>query len=213
MFPNAEGYALGSIEGRVAIQCVFSFCISSPSLLCEIHLTPLEAVANIITPGISMTRTKSNTRPLNALFSLVLTNAVFRKNYSFRCHRKDQTPGGKDQTLVFSVNDIKFHPIYGTFATCGKMHRPILLGFGTASPLPSSPMQPYTVTLKRPCVRHACIHIPSSPSHRSVVFCGRTFVIRMTCCAYACDCFWLSHARIRRNCQFLGQRCPNADEE
>ena len=43
----------------------------------------------------------------------------FRKNYSFRCHRKDQAPGGKDQTLVFSVNDIKFHPVHGTFATCG----------------------------------------------------------------------------------------------
>ncbi|KAF9648783.1 WD40 repeat-like protein [Thelephora ganbajun] len=61
LFPNADGYALGSIEGRVAIQ----------------------------------------------------------KNYSFRCHRKDQTPGGKDQTLVFSVNDIKFHPVHGTLATCG----------------------------------------------------------------------------------------------
>ena len=44
---------------------------------------------------------------------------VHSKNYSFRCHRKDQAPGGKDQSLVFSVNDIKFHPVHGTFSTCG----------------------------------------------------------------------------------------------
>ena len=31
--------------------------------------------------------------------------------------RSDAT--GKDQTLVFSVNDIKFHPVHGTFTTCG----------------------------------------------------------------------------------------------
>lgn len=69
VFPNADGFALGSIEGRVAIQ-------------------------NIEDKDQS-------------------------KNYSFRCHRKDQTPGAKDQTLVFSVNDIKFHPVHGTFATSG----------------------------------------------------------------------------------------------
>ena len=30
MFPSADGYALGSIEGRVAVQCV-SFFVSSPA--------------------------------------------------------------------------------------------------------------------------------------------------------------------------------------
>ncbi|KAF8733232.1 hypothetical protein AX14_004016 [Amanita brunnescens Koide BX004] len=40
-------------------------------------------------------------------------------NYSFRCHRRDTTPNSKDQALIFAVNDIAFHPIHGTFATCG----------------------------------------------------------------------------------------------
>jgi hypothetical protein len=41
-------------------------------------------------------------------------------NFSFKCHRKDQTPSAKDQSLVYAVNDISFHPIHGTFSTCGK---------------------------------------------------------------------------------------------
>jgi len=66
-----------------------------------------------------MRRIKSrHTSAQRASFFLTLLD-LGRKNYSFRCHRKDQTPGGKDQSLVFSVNDIKFHPVHGTFATCG----------------------------------------------------------------------------------------------
>ncbi|KAI7850467.1 WD40-repeat-containing domain protein [Circinella umbellata] len=34
------------------------------------------------------------------------------KNFSFKCHRDEQKN-------VFSVNDISFHPIYGTFSTAG----------------------------------------------------------------------------------------------
>lgn len=39
-----------------------------------------------------------------------------RNNFSFKCHRKDQS---KDQSLVYAVNDIAFHPVHGTFSTCG----------------------------------------------------------------------------------------------
>ncbi len=42
-------------------------------------------------------------------------------NFSFKCHRRDQTPSAKDQSLVYSVNDISFHPVHGTFSTCGKL--------------------------------------------------------------------------------------------
>jgi mRNA export factor len=42
-----------------------------------------------------------------------------RQNFSFKCHRKEQNPTQKDQTLVFSVNDINFHPVHGTFSTAG----------------------------------------------------------------------------------------------
>ncbi|KAM5538505.1 hypothetical protein V8D89_007838 [Ganoderma adspersum] len=68
-FPSANGFAVGSIEGRVAIQYVEE-------------------------------KDASN-------------------NFSFKCHRRDQTPSAKDQSLVYSVNDISFHPVHGTFSTCG----------------------------------------------------------------------------------------------
>jgi len=39
------------------------------------------------------------------------------KNYSFKCHRKDRAP--KDQSMIYAVNDISFHPVTGIFSTCG----------------------------------------------------------------------------------------------
>jgi len=40
-------------------------------------------------------------------------------NFSFKCHRRDSSPNTKDQALVYAVNDISFHPVHGTFSTCG----------------------------------------------------------------------------------------------
>ncbi|KAK7032818.1 WD40-repeat-containing domain protein [Favolaschia claudopus] len=37
-------------------------------------------------------------------------------NFSFRCHRNNDKP---NETHVFAVNDISFHPVHGTFSTCG----------------------------------------------------------------------------------------------
>ncbi|GBE88270.1 Poly(A)+ RNA export protein [Sparassis crispa] len=68
-FPQANGFAVGSVEGRVAIQYVDD-------------------------------KDSSN-------------------NFSFKCHRRDQSATQKDQSLVYAVNDISFHPIHGTFSTCG----------------------------------------------------------------------------------------------
>ncbi|TDL20802.1 WD40 repeat-like protein [Rickenella mellea] len=68
-FPSSDGYAVGSIEGRVAIQYV--------------------------------------------------EDKQSSQNFSFKCHRKDQAPNVKDQTLVYAVNDITFHPVHGTFSTAG----------------------------------------------------------------------------------------------
>ena len=59
---------------------------------------------------------KSTTGRLCSCF--VLTQ--FRNNnFSFKCHRKDQSATSKDQSLVYAVNDITFHPVHGTFSTCG----------------------------------------------------------------------------------------------
>ncbi|KAI4518453.1 WD40 repeat-like protein [Schizophyllum commune Tattone D] len=65
----ASGFAVGSIEGRVAIQYVEE-------------------------------KDSAN-------------------NFSFKCHRRDSQPNSKDQSLVYAVNDISFHPVHGTFSTCG----------------------------------------------------------------------------------------------
>ena len=49
MFPNADGYALGSIEGRVAIQYVFLiFFTSLPFLSVGYYLELCEAVAYVL---------------------------------------------------------------------------------------------------------------------------------------------------------------------
>ena len=60
-FPNKQGYLVGSIEGRVAVNHV--------------------------------------------------EESLQSKNFTFKCHR--------EQTDIYSVNDIKFHPQHGTFVTCG----------------------------------------------------------------------------------------------
>ncbi|PFH53184.1 hypothetical protein AMATHDRAFT_55645 [Amanita thiersii Skay4041] len=66
---TVSGFAVGSVEGRVAIQYIED-------------------------------KDSSN-------------------NFSFKCHRRDSSPNAKDQALVFAVNDISFHPVHGTFSTCG----------------------------------------------------------------------------------------------
>lgn len=66
-YPNQTGYALSSVEGRVAMEFFDT------------------------------------------------SEAGQSKKYAFKCHRK--TEAGRD--IVYPVNAIAFHPIYGTFATGG----------------------------------------------------------------------------------------------
>ncbi|KLO19343.1 WD40 repeat-like protein [Schizopora paradoxa] len=67
-FPGADGFTVGSVEGRIAVH---SF------------------------PGDES------------------------KRYTFRCHRQETKPGLKDGGLVYAVNDIKYNPVHGTFASVG----------------------------------------------------------------------------------------------
>lgn len=66
-YPNGTGYALSSIEGRVAMEYFDN------------------------------------------------SEQVQMKKYAFKCHRRSEA--GRD--VVFPVNAIAFHPIFGTFATGG----------------------------------------------------------------------------------------------
>ena len=43
---------------------------------------------------------------------------TFRQNFSFKCHRE------KEGTVVYAVNEINFHPTYGTFSTAGSDSQP-----------------------------------------------------------------------------------------
>lgn len=54
--------------------------------------------------------------------SIIDIHAIRSNNFSFKCHRRDQTPNSKDQSLVYAVNDISFHPVHGTFSTCGMLY-------------------------------------------------------------------------------------------
>lgn len=66
-YPNGTGYALSSVEGRVAMEYFDN------------------------------------------------SEQVQTKKYAFKCHRRSEA--GRD--VVFPVNAIAFHPIFGTFATGG----------------------------------------------------------------------------------------------
>lgn len=67
-FTDGSGYAVGSIEGRCAIQYI--------------------------------------------------TDDKQSSNFSFKCHRNN-SPTDRNTSLVYSVNDISFHPVHGTFSTAG----------------------------------------------------------------------------------------------
>ncbi|ONH76482.1 Nucleoporin GLE2 [Saccharomyces cerevisiae] len=45
-----------------------------------------------------------------------------KSGFSFKCHRQtnpNRAPGSNGQSLVYPVNSIAFHPLYGTFVTAG----------------------------------------------------------------------------------------------
>ena len=61
------------------------------------------------------------------LYEPLVNPPPISNNFSFKCHRRDSAPNTKDQALVYAVNDISFHPVHGTFSTCGLFSRSILM--------------------------------------------------------------------------------------
>eukprot|EP00039_Didymoeca_costata_P032236 m.37138 g.37138 ORF g.37138 m.37138 type:complete len:360 (+) comp9254_c0_seq1:94-1173(+) len=86
-FPSADGFAVGSIEGRVGIQYI------------------------------DANRGKSD-------------------DFSFKCHRDNQ------ENMIHCVNGISFHPVYGTFATCGSDGRFVFWDKDARNKLKSFPQLP-----------------------------------------------------------------------
>ena len=88
-FTDATGFAVGSIEGRCAIQHVEEK---------DARYFSSNAFSPIFSPQ-----------------SLISANS---SNFSFKCHRKT-VPNVRETSEVFSVNAISFHPVHGTFSTAG----------------------------------------------------------------------------------------------
>ncbi|KAK5012797.1 RNA export factor gle2 [Cryomyces antarcticus] len=99
-FTDATGFAVGSIEGRCAIQYVEE-----------------KDTRSVYNPDY-------NTNQRKPMFGGVSghatgTNiATDSSNFSFKCHRVP-VPGQRDVANVYSVNAISFHPQHGTFSTAG----------------------------------------------------------------------------------------------
>lgn len=94
-FTDAAGFAIGSIEGRCAIQYVEEKDAR--------YATKIIPLADATDPTV-----------------LILPDTNIRasssSNFSFKCHR--DAPQG-NVTSVYAVNDISFHPVHGTFSTAG----------------------------------------------------------------------------------------------
>ena len=67
-----------------------------------------------------MRKTRGRCRPFDHGWDETVANGVDvnRSNFSFKCHRQSP-PNTKDQSNVYSVNAISFHPEHGTFSTAG----------------------------------------------------------------------------------------------
>jgi mRNA export factor len=88
-FSDASGFAIGSIEGRCAIQYVEEK---------DTAYGPSSTLTSQITMSGFLTRDSLN--------------------FSFKCHRQQDTTQ-RDVAKVYSVNAISFHPQHGTFSTAG----------------------------------------------------------------------------------------------
>jgi len=63
----------------------------------------------------------------NALQTLLSVHDFFvRHKFSFKCHRRDLVPNSKDQSLIYAINDISYHPVHGTVSTCASLSYPTL---------------------------------------------------------------------------------------
>lgn len=107
-FTDATGFAVGSIEGRCAIQYVEDkdtgyILPNSHTLTSTTRLT--------VTP-------RSQIKQVNSVITKANIDHPNSLNFSFKCHRQ-QDPTQRDVAKVYSVNAISFHPVHGTFSTAG----------------------------------------------------------------------------------------------
>ncbi|KAJ7039643.1 WD40-repeat-containing domain protein [Mycena alexandri] len=105
---------VGTAERHISI-----FNLTNPTVLYKATQSPLKLQTRVVSCF------KASTEQGFAVGS-VEGRAAFQyieakdenKNFSFRCHRVTPSTNAKD-VVIYSVNDISFHPVHGTFSTCG----------------------------------------------------------------------------------------------
>ncbi|KAJ3838637.1 WD40-repeat-containing domain protein [Lentinula raphanica] len=106
---------VGTAERHIQI-----FNLTNPTAAYKTMQSPLKWQTRVVT---CFTATPSSGFAVGSIEGRVAIQYVEDKdssnNFSFKCHRRDSVPNAKDQAMVYAVNDISFHPVHGTFSTCG----------------------------------------------------------------------------------------------
>ncbi|KAG6888826.1 hypothetical protein C0995_005699 [Termitomyces sp. Mi166 len=98
---------VGTAERHIQI-----FNLTNPNTAYKTLLSPLKWQTRVVS---CFTAAQNNGFAVGSVEGRV----AIQNNFSFKCHRRDNVPNSKDQGLVYAVNDISFHPVHGTFSTCG----------------------------------------------------------------------------------------------
>ncbi|EAU85308.2 polyA+ RNA export [Coprinopsis cinerea okayama7 len=106
---------VGTAERRIQI-----YNLSNPTTVYKELLSPLKWQTRVVS---CITASEKSGFAVGSVEGRVAVHYVEDKdaanNFSFRCHRRDSTPNSKDQSQIFAVNSMAFHPVHGTLATCG----------------------------------------------------------------------------------------------
>ena len=117
--------------------------------------------------------------------------AQYYSDFSFQCHRRDLVPNLKDQSLIYAINDISYHPK-------GRIHSsqhlsikyqctPLLSPIRLLTP-PSHPPPDHTSS------QHHNYTTPAPLSNMPPSFPGLARMRkrrRKMCCCHLCGCSWV----------------------
>ena len=124
-YPDATGFAMGSVEGRVAME-YFDMSEKVQVGRTKSAVLPVTeaAIGECLAPSCmscSVCYLEETSWDPSQLMMHRRVNCVWcavqARRYAFKCHRKSDT--GKD--TVYPVNALAFHPSFGTFASGGEV--------------------------------------------------------------------------------------------
>ncbi|KAL5504327.1 GLE2_2 [Sanghuangporus vaninii] len=95
-----------------------SFNLTNPTVPFKAETSPLRLQTRVVTCFLSANGFAVGSVEGRAAMHYA-EESKSKDSYTFRCHRKERTVGLKVQSDVYAINDIKFHPVHGTFSTAG----------------------------------------------------------------------------------------------